>query len=492
MAYDSIILGAGLSGLTCGLLLARSGRRVLIVEQHHEPAPVVRGFRRKGIYFDSGFHYAGGAGTDGPLGHLLQHLGLAKHLEMFPFSAGGFDCLRILSSGEDFLLPTGMSRIRKSLTQRFPALQRETGSFLDEIEGRWCDFPYLNLDKDFSESQLQSVHEQSLAERLEVFSSSPQLQSLLSMHSLLYGVAPEQASVTLNAQVAGSYFHSVHGIVGGGRRLIEVYLGLLDEAGVTVRCRAEVAKIVSTKDRVRGVQLTDGEIIFADEIIATCNPALLPQLLPPGVLRPAYRNRLTNLTQTPSALILFARCETPVKLLSRRNLFVLPRPGTAAVALDCPLEERAMYLAGADQSPDTDRVKGLIAIVPTSAAEVAAWNNRELRRSDLYLDWKKLMTQRLLRHIMSSCPELGGLVPLDLATPLTLQDYARAPQGAIYGVGRVLGQYNPQPQTRLPGLFLSGQAVAGPGLLGAVVAGYYTCGTIMGHELLRGELRACR
>jgi len=136
------------------------------------------------------------------------------------------------------------------------------------------------------------------------------------------------------------------------------------------------------------------------------------------VLRPAYRNRLTNLTQTPSALILFARCETPVRLLHRRNLFVLPRPGTVAVDLDCPLEERAMYLAGADQSPEAEGIKGVVAIVPTSAAEVAAWNNSELRRSEQYLDWKKLMTQRLLRHIMSSCPELGKIIPLDLATPL--------------------------------------------------------------------------
>jgi all-trans-retinol 13,14-reductase len=253
-----------------------------------------------------------------------------------------------------------------------------------------------------------------------------------------------------------------------------------------------VTQILCADGKVAGVQLADGETITAPEVIATCNPALLPALLPAGVLRPAYRKRLEQLRQTPSALILYARCVVPTPLLWRRNMFVCPQSGTLQVGLDRPLEERPMYLAGADHCPATDRVKGVIAIVPTAFDDVADWQNSAGQRCAQYLDWKKQMTQRLLCHVMTSVPELGDLEPLDLATPLTLQDYSRAPQGAIYGVGRVLGQYNPQPQTRLAGLYLSGQAVAGPGLLGTLIAGYYTCGTMIGHELLRGELRTCR
>ena len=492
MSYDSIIIGTGLSGLTCGLLLAKSGRRVLLVEQHHEPAPVVRGFSRGGIYFDSGFHYAGGLGEGGPLRLLLKHLGLAEKLEFLPFVADGFDRLRIPGSAADIDLPVGMARIADHLSQLFPHLQQEITRFLDEIEARWCDFPYLDLDKEFAASDLQSIHGASLAQRLKVFSSAPSLQTLLSMHSLLYGVAPQEASVTLNAQVAGSYFHSADGVSGGGRRLIETYLERLSECGVDLRCRARVARILSVDGKVAGVNLVDGETVLAPEVIATCNPTLVPAMLPAGVLRPAYRKRLEQLKQTPSALILYARCVTPTPLLRGKNLFVCPQPGTLQVALDRPLEERPMYLAGADHCSATDGTRGVIAIIPTAFDEVAAWQHSAGQRCSEYLDWKQQMTRRLLRHLTTSVPELGELDPLDVATPLTLEKYSRAPQGAIYGIGRVLGQYNPQPQTRLPGFFLSGQAVAGPGLLGTLVAGYYTCGSIIGHELLRGELRTCR
>lgn len=492
MTYDSIIIGAGLSGLTCGLLLANSGRKVLIVEQHAEPAPVVRGFSRRGIYFDTGFHYAGGLGEGGPLRLLLQHLGLVEKLEFQPFAIEGFDRLRIIGTAADIDLPVGMVKIAARLSQSFPQLQQEIVSFLKEIEERWRDFPYLDLDKDFAATGLSPLHESSLARRLEVFSSAPALQTLLSMHALLYGVAPQETPITLNAQVTGSYYHSVHGLGGGGRRLIDAYLQRLAESGATVRCRADVAQICIADGRVAGVQLADGEPIAATEVIATCNPALLPAMVPAGVLRPAYRKRLEKLQQTPSALILYARCVTPTSLLCHRNVFVCPQAGTLQLRLDRPLEERSMYLTGADHCPSTDAAKGVIAIVPTAFAEVAAWHNSSDQRCDQYLQWKKQMTQRLLRHVMTSVPELGQLEPLDVATPLTLQDYSRAPQGAIYGVGQVLGQYNPQPQTRLPGFYLSGQAVTGPGLLGTLVAGYYTCGTIIGHERLRGELRACR
>ena len=54
------------------------------------------------------------------------------------------------------------------------------------------------------------------------------------------------------------------------------------------------------------------------------------------------------------------------------------------------------------------------------------------------------------------------------------------------------GQYNPGSATRIRGLFLAGQAVTSPGILGAVLSGFLACGNILGHDRLRKELAACR
>ena len=58
--------------------------------------------------------------------------------------------------------------------------------------------------------------------------------------------------------------------------------------------------------------------------------------------------------------------------------------------------------------------------------------------------------------------------------------------------GHYIGQYNPQAQTRIPGLVLSGQGTAAPGFLGAVVSAYLTVGTLIGHDLLLKEVRLWR
>ncbi len=491
MQYDAIIIGAGLSGLTNALLLARSGRRVLVLEQHPQPAPVVRGFSRGGHYFDSGFHYAGGLGKNSPFRTLFRHLGLEDKLKLFSFAAEGFDCLQISETGESFALPIGFEAIKAKLGGQFPQARQKIAAYLDDIAAKWSHFPYLDLDTAISDFGMEAVHGNSLHERLQDFAPWPQLQSLFSMHSLLYGVSPNEAPTTLNAQVAGSYYHSVHGIVGGGRALVDALLELLRSAGGEIRCRSEVSALLTSPERIRGVRLVSGEEIFAKNVIVTLNPVLLPQLLPKGVLRPAYLKRLKNLRQTPSAYIVFARSHRSLEFLRQRNLFIQPRTGVFASDTHRPLEERAFYLAAAGQGQKGE-INGLVGIVPASFAEVADWESPRMRRSDAYLARKQQIGERLLTLFAQKCPELAGLELLELATPLTLRDYSQAPEGAIYGVGRFLGQYNPHPVTRLEGLLLSGQAIAAPGLLGTLVAGYLTSGSILGHESLRGELRACR
>lgn len=491
MQYDCIVIGSGLAGLSCALLLARRGRRVLVLEQHTQPAPVVRGFSRDGIYFDSGFHYVGGLGDGGAFLPLFRHLGLDKKLELFPFAEQGFDHLRISTTGETFALPVGFANLKRELAFRFRGAKAGIERYFDEIEKTWSCSPYLDLDVDIADFNIGSVHGESLAERLQEFSDYPELQCLLSMHSLLYGVEPSEASATLNAQVAGSYYHSAHGIAGGGQALVEALLTLLQEANGEVRCGAEVTGLLVHSAAVAGVRLADGEEILASNVVATMNPTLLPELLPQGVLRPAYRKRLKNLRQTSSAYIFFGENSRPVEVLNRSNLFVQPKAGFFAAAVDQSLETRGFYLAAAEQGKEGDHY-GVIGIVPASYDEVQGFCAGGKSRTTAYLGRKQQLAERLQRMFAASCPELAELKLLELSTPLTLRDYSLAPDGAIYGVGRYLGQYNPHPVTRLPGLFLSGQAIAAPGLLGTVVAAYLTCGSMLGHELLRREIKKCR
>lgn len=57
--YDYLILGAGPSGLSCGSILSRLGKKVLVLEQHYKVGGTIHVFEEKGFEFDTGFHYIG-------------------------------------------------------------------------------------------------------------------------------------------------------------------------------------------------------------------------------------------------------------------------------------------------------------------------------------------------------------------------------------------------------------------------------------------------
>jgi len=490
---DSIVIGSGISGLSCALLLAQQGKKVVVLEQHRRPAPVIRGFRRKGIYFDSGFHYVGGLGEDGPLWPLMRYLGLASQLELFEFQRQGFDCLHNCSNAKRVHLPVGFANIRAELSTRYPSAASLIHDYIDTIEVNWSAVPYLDLDLNLEEFASPSVHGTTLAEALAPFAPWPELQGVLSMHTLLYGIDSEEALVGLNAQVAGSYYHSAHGIKGGGEALVHAYTALLAEAGVEVRCEAEVKQILVQDNAVCGVELSDAARILAPEVVASVNPVLLPAMLPEGAMRPAYLKRLRNLRQTGSAYVLFAACSNAAAVLQGCNLFAQSKAGLMYPGLDQPLEQRPVYLTAAGSEAGSDAAPyGIIAIIPARYAEVAAFRRGAFARAPGYAEQKARITTSICNRIRACCPEIEDLEALDLATPLTLEDYSMAPYGAIYGVGRFAGQYNPQAATRVAGLYLSGQAIAAPGLMGAMVSAYMTCGTILGHDLLRGELKQWR
>ena len=62
MKYDFTVIGSGVSGMASAIILAKSGYRVCLIEKSRKLAPMIRGFKRKGLYFDTGFHYTGSLG----------------------------------------------------------------------------------------------------------------------------------------------------------------------------------------------------------------------------------------------------------------------------------------------------------------------------------------------------------------------------------------------------------------------------------------------
>ena len=59
---DAIVVGSGPGGLVTAAILAKAGKRVLVVEQHDQAGGTFHTFIDKGYEFDVGVHYIGDVG----------------------------------------------------------------------------------------------------------------------------------------------------------------------------------------------------------------------------------------------------------------------------------------------------------------------------------------------------------------------------------------------------------------------------------------------
>lgn len=123
---SNIIVGSGVAGMSLALLLAKQGEKVLLIEAKEQIAPLLNGFHRKGLFFDTGFHYAGGMlsnnSSEGLLYRWLNVLNVWKYIDEkdLRFVTEEFN----FKKGKYFLPPTSDSLLH-SIKEQFSENKEE-------------------------------------------------------------------------------------------------------------------------------------------------------------------------------------------------------------------------------------------------------------------------------------------------------------------------------------------------------------------------------
>ena len=92
---------------------------------------------------------------------------------------------------------------------------------------------------------------------------------------------------------------------------------------------------------------------------------------------------------------------------------------------------------------------------------------------------------QLINEAQETLGSFKGLKVLDSYTPLTLRDWVNSPEGSAYGVLRSSSQLLATAllnRTSVKGLFLAGQNVVAPGVIGTIIGSFRTVKTIIGSE----------
>lgn len=483
------VVGSGVAGMTAALLLVRQGHDVALLEAGPRPAPLLRGFRRDGLHFDTGFHCGGGLGRAGLFRNWLQALGLLRYLPPTAFIAK--EEVFSFPDGALHMLPAGRGAALEAAERQFLGSRSGMDALLRDMETVLDHSPYTNPRSADTVPSFAGGKAGSVLSRLDEADLPPRLAMMLAARCLLYGVTPARASWEDFSLVAGPYFHSCHALDGGGETLAGAFLAALAESGIRPRCGRRVVDLVlDGQGALRGVRVVGddspgGEVWSCTRCVFTGHPAQLRALLPPGVLRPAYYSHIDALPETPPGLLLFA--ETRSDALDGRNLYLLP--GDAPERL-FGTEDTPAFSVYLSVGQAAEGRRALLAVTTGRPELLPPGDPRP--RPEAYLRWKRVAVARLKDFIERRCPDLRrSLRVLDAATGLSFRHWVRGSSGSLYGVCHDLESMPLLPVTRVGGLFLAGQNILLPGVLGALISAALAVGFAEGHENALREFRQC-
>lgn len=482
MKYDTIVIGAGVSGLTTGILLAQNGKKVALFEKSPAIAPTIRGFFRKNIYFDTGFHYAGMLGPDEPLNRLCDRLGILSHIKIRDDNKSIGDCFYCTNPEVKFEFKTNLQNLMQQLIENFPEEKEAIIRFLQDIQS-FLDTMNDDMFRIVMDptSIFQNAH-LSLKQYLQENFTSPVLQTLLSFHALLYGSLPKETSLLYHSMVVGAYYDKSWQVINGGHAITQAFEKELQKHDIDVYTNCTVEHVIIDHNKaVKAVSLEGGEIAECNSCVFTAHPRILTNMLPKGSLRPVYHSRLQRLEDTCSAIVLYCVSEKAGMDAIFNNMILIHKLFPDLYNPEDGYDKRLLFIS---RSVSDTYERGISIICPCSFEEVKQWDNSKTgRRPRAYYQWKEQVANTILDVVKRYYNEaLGDLKIVDIATPLTFRDYMNAPNGCLYGAKHQIADMPFMPRTRIKGLYLSGQVIISSGLMGAMLAGFLSAAAITGEN----------
>ena len=454
MTYDTIIIGAGMSGLAAGIRLAHFDQQVCILERHYTIGGLNSFYRLGGRNYDVGLHavtnYAPNGSRKSPLSRLLRQLRFSwDDFALAPQigSAIAFPGVR-LQFGNDF------EWFRSEVHKNFPSQRDNLQKLLERV------VDYDDLDQATYDLSARSVLS-------EIFDDSLLVEMLL-CPLMWYGNARE------NDMHFGQFcilFRSIflEGLArpfAGVRLILRNLVRRFRHLGGELKLRSGVKRIVMDDCRATGVVLDDGQQLEGRRIISSagwretvrmCHGKNDSTTAKSGQL--SFAETIGILDQQPKQLGI----DRTIVFFNDSDKFHWQKPNQLCDLRTGVICSPNNYLYEHEDGRELELPEGVVRV--TALADFDRW--RQLSDEEYHVE-KLRWFDRIMASAVRFIPDFRAhVIATDMFTPKTIRRFTWHDNGAVYGA----------PEKRLDGtthvkhLYLCGTDQGYVGIVGALFSG---------------------
>jgi all-trans-retinol 13,14-reductase len=466
--YDTVIIGSGVSGMSAGIILAKSGRSVLVLEQNKKPGGLMQTFVRRSSVFPTGVHKLGSLGPGEILRHYFKFLGVFDRLNLVPMDDSGYEAFLFPTSS--FIAPRGYTALFNRLVKAFPREEKAITAYLGSMKATVRQFPLYNLTAALANDVSGMDSSTSIHSHLLGLGCSEALIKVLTANHPLHGMLPEECPAMIHFLVTDSFLNSSWRVDESNTPLAEAFTDAFTDAGGSLRCSARVERLNCGSDGIKGIRLSTGEEIACNEVVFTGHPQAIIDLCPAHTFRPAFRNRIQRADNTPGIFGVAAQWMDKDCPFALRDVYLYSK-SRASIYLSA--------LPGKQGSPWA--MTALTAIPETETRRLMKLRTED---RDEYQKAKQVLATAMVDGITDRWGSARNKIEVSATyTPVTFNRYTLSPLGSAYGIKKSAETFwknQLNPVTRVKGLFLAGQSLTVSGVLGALISSVQACTAMEG------------